>query len=417
MLYQHFSSEKVQELLAIKDQDPVYGLRLNTNKTQIFPFEGKKSVLNPKLLIPDNYKEAVTHPYHHAGLYYIQDPSASLAVEMMDLKPNDQVLDLCAAPGGKSTEILNQIPEGFLLANEVNPKRNRRLQGNLKRWGNDRVAVSQASGAILSKTLPHRFDKIIVDAPCSAEGLFRRKKDFMEAYRLDDPNRFTPIQTELLDNAYEMIAPGGIILYATCTLNPFENEGVVRSFLEKHPDCRLLPIEHPLKEGGFDGMSDVARFFPSKHGEGHFMAKIQCGKDTIRKEKLHFKVDKKKKGHNYFSYKDENTMSILFNRPMLDVNVKLMMDGIPYQKMHHGKTQYLPDFSRYPESQKLLPSLEVKLEDAYAYLHGLSLSVDVEDGWYLITYQGYSLGLVKVVKGMAKNYYPKAERNRFVSYP
>ncbi len=418
MLYEHFSKEKADALLALSDTPAVYGLRMNRLKQVELDFDLMPSPLNEKMLIPKDFSQTVTHPYHHAGVYYIQDPSASLAVEFMKLQEDDHVLDLCAAPGGKSTEILNQIPKGFLLANEINPKRNRRLQANLQRWGHENVAVSLASSELLAQKLPARFDKIIVDAPCSAEGLFRRKKDFIQSYRKEDPHRFVPIQKQLLEDAYRMLKPGGSILYATCTLNPYENEGVVKSFLADHPDCYLEMLEHPMKTEGFDGMKELARFFPSEHGEGHFMAKIVCPKEACRAESLNFHTMRKKRKQKIYLEKDQDLVSVLFDRPALNEAIPLSFDMIPYQKHHRNqKLQYFPAISRYPQAKNLLPSYELSLQEAYAYLHGLTLQVEHEDAWVIMTYQGMALGLAKVLKSRAKNYYPKAERNRFSSYP
>ena len=214
---------------------------------------------------------AGSHPLHDAGAYYLQEPSAMAAVAALDPKPGETVLDLCAAPGGKASQIAERLMGvGALLANEVNPSRARILARNLERMGAVSTAVSCESPVRLAEKLPRAFDKILVDAPCSGEGMFRREPDSRAQWRPESPAGCALRQGEILRSAALLLRPGGIMAYSTCTFNETENEGVIRRFLTDHPDFRPLSFALPGLPEADQGM---LRIWPHRHrGEGHFIA-------------------------------------------------------------------------------------------------------------------------------------------------
>ncbi len=241
------------------------------------------------------------HPYHAAGLYYLQDPSAMAVAELLAPQPGERVLDLAAAPGGKATHIASLMQgQGLLIANEIHPQRAWELAGNLERWGAHNVAVTNETPERLAERLPGFFDAVLVDAPCSGEGMMRKG----EAARRE----WTPAlvrgcalrQTAILEHAARLVRPGGRLAYATCTFNPEENEGTVARFLAAHPEFELVAL--PQRPGFAHGVCrdvgrDVAcnvstnvacnvstcvvRLWPHRApGEGHFIAVLRLAADA-----------------------------------------------------------------------------------------------------------------------------------------
>ena len=201
------------------------------------------------------------HPYHEMGLYYIQEPSAMSAAALLAPKPGMRVLDLCAAPGGKSTQLATYLGDsGLLVSNEINTQRSRILSQNIERMGIKNAIVTNEDSFVLASHFPGFFNAIQVDAPCSGEGMFRKLPEAIEQWSMENVAICAARQKEILDNAAVMLKPGGTIVYSTCTFSKEENEDVIEYFLERHPDFTLEEME---------------RFWPHKvDGEGHFVAKL-----------------------------------------------------------------------------------------------------------------------------------------------
>ena len=190
------------------------------------------------------------HPYHEAGLYYIQEPSAMAVVELLDPRPGERVLDLCAAPGGKSSHIASRMKgSGFLLSNEIHPARARILSQNMERMGVRNAVVSNEDAQSLAGTFDHFFHKIVVDAPCSGEGMFRKDEDARSQWSEEHVKMCAARQGEILDHAASMLAPGGRMVYSTCTFAPEENEGSIAAFLGRHSGFCLEEVD------GYEGFT------------------------------------------------------------------------------------------------------------------------------------------------------------------
>lgn len=256
------------EFLAALGQEPYHALRFNRLKrnidgesaAELFSLEG--GTPNDKLpygtepfshlsAVPwaeDGYYYPSTdqpgkHPYHEAGLYYIQEPSAMAPAELLKVQPGDRVLDLCAAPGGKSTQIAAKLQgKGLLFCNEIHPARAKILSENIERMGICNAIVTNETPRSLAQLFPEYFDKILVDAPCSGEGMFRKNNAAWEEWSTENVQLCAQRQDEILDLAAKMLRPGGQLVYSTCTFAPVENEGSVSRFLESHRDFTLLPI-------------------------------------------------------------------------------------------------------------------------------------------------------------------------------
>ena len=212
----------------------------------------------------------------NAGLFYIQEPSAMCPVEVLKPEPGHKVLDLCAAPGGKSVQIAGHLMGGGLLvSNDASPSRSRALVKNIELLGVTNAIVTTEMPRKLTSRFPLFFDRILVDAPCSGEGMFRRDQELIKAYTANKPEACANIQAEILQDAAKMLKPGGRMVYSTCTFNTLENEGTIRGFLDSHPNFELVKIDHVTLgiSSGMDGMPEVGRIFPHRaKGEGHFVA-------------------------------------------------------------------------------------------------------------------------------------------------
>ncbi|MCL1878290.1 MAG: RsmB/NOP family class I SAM-dependent RNA methyltransferase, partial [Defluviitaleaceae bacterium] len=220
---------------------------------------------------------------YHAGLFYIQEPSAMCPAEVLGVSPGQKVLDICAAPGGKSVQIAGKLNgEGLLVSNDASASRSRALVKNLERAGVTNAIVLVEQPKKLATRFPQYFDRILVDAPCSGEGMFRRDHDAIKAYTANKPEACAAIQSEILRRAATMLKPGGRMVYSTCTFNRLENEDVIETFLKTHNHFSLLKIDHALLgiQAGFDLSGKTARIWPHlARGEGHFVALLEKIKD------------------------------------------------------------------------------------------------------------------------------------------
>ena len=218
-------------------------------------------------------------PYYHAGAYYIQEPSAMLPASVLGTKPGEYVLDMCAAPGGKATRIAEDLKgEGLLVANEINTERSRALLRNLERCGAGNVVILNEDPANMTKTFRCFFDRIIIDAPCSGEGMFRRDPFAPKSWEKFGPASCVPIQTNILGYADEMLKPGGTIVYSTCTFGEAENEDRIHDFLEKHPNYEI--VSHRELTGVTHDNEGMMRIWPHKtEGEGHFCVHLRKMQD------------------------------------------------------------------------------------------------------------------------------------------
>ncbi|WP_138226325.1 RsmB/NOP family class I SAM-dependent RNA methyltransferase [Paenibacillus algicola] len=285
---------------------PLGGLRVNTLKISREAFQKQ----SPFALTPIPWCETGfytgegvrpgLHPYYHAGMYYIQEPSAMAPVELLNVEPGDRVLDLCAAPGGKSTQIAAKLAgRGHLVTNDLHPERTKALAKNIELYGVRNAVVLNEAPEAIAASFPEYFNKILIDAPCSGEGMFRKDEDMLRHWTEDSPRKYAAMQKEILESAARMLAPGGTMVYSTCTFSPEENEGMIAVFLKHHPEFSLLSkagteapwfsagesqwlSEHGLEEAGPDAAGDAAwmaeisktlRLWPHRvKGEGHFMA-------------------------------------------------------------------------------------------------------------------------------------------------
>lgn len=296
--------EEFALFLASYDQARSFGLRVNTGKITKADFLNQSPfALEPVPWASEGfyYEEGERpgkHPYYHAGLYYIQEPSAMAPVELLQVQPGDKVLDLCAAPGGKSTQIAAKLQgEGVLVVNDNHSDRVKALVKNLELFGVRNAVVLNERPERMLNVFQGYFDKILIDAPCSGEGMFRKEEDMMQQWERHTVQEFAVMQRELLGQAAQMLAPGGTIVYSTCTFSPEENEAQIAEFLDKHPAFEVVPVERfdhgqpgwlrePWCEEHYsdrarEAVAGTARLWPHRlRGEGHYVAVLRSGVDA-----------------------------------------------------------------------------------------------------------------------------------------
>lgn len=279
-------------------QERTYGLRVNTGKLSVEEFE--KISPFPIRKIPwihngfyyDRECAPAKHPYYFAGLYYLQEPSAMTPAELLPVSPGDRVLDLCAAPGGKATELgCRMMGQGLLLANDLSASRAKGLLKNLELFGLPNINVTTEYPQKLAEHFPGYFHKILVDAPCSGEGMFRKDEKLIKSWQKKGPEEYAKIQKSILPAAADMLCEDGLLLYSTCTFSPQEDEEVVAALLKERPEMELVPL--PQREGFSPGRPEFGgnlealhlcvRLYPHKiGGEGHFVALLhKRGRETV----------------------------------------------------------------------------------------------------------------------------------------
>ena len=260
---------------------PSAALRVNKRKLSVseaglLPFAGDPVPWATGGLYCDAESRPALHPYYAAGAYYLQEPSAMLPAELLGAESGDRVLDLCAAPGGKSTQLIDALGEsGVLYANDISSSRAQALLKNLELAGAGRIFVTAETPQRLVDAFPSYFDRILADVPCSGEGMLRRMPQMLKDWNERGPAYYVPIQRELLEQAWQMLRPGGFLVYSTCTFSLEENEGQIEDFCRRHADARPCPVTATggVSAGFFDG---CLRIFPHRtRGEGHFAAKLK----------------------------------------------------------------------------------------------------------------------------------------------
>ena len=448
-----FLGDEWDDFLYSYDNNRFQALRFNTLKVQSpeermrilktlkISSDKKVSWANEAYYFDENVRPG-KHPYHEMGLYYIQEPSAMSAAALLAPKPGMRVLDLCAAPGGKSTQLATYLGDsGLLVSNEINTQRSRILSQNIERMGIKNAIVTNEDSFVLASHFPGFFNAIQVDAPCSGEGMFRKLPEAIEQWSMENVAICVARQKEILDNAAVMLKPGGTIVYSTCTFSKEENEDVIEDFLERHPDFTLEEME---------------RFWPHKvDGEGHFVAKLVrrgCVDTDLKADR------KTKKNKNSKNRKNETKPALtkenmkllsefldetisedmaawiknsrlvmfgeqLYRLPDMEVDIK----GLKVQRagLHIGEFKK----QRFEPSHSL--ALALKISEAKnvvkltwddpqttGFFNGQSVMLSDEQtaeckkGWALVCVDGYPAGWGKVNGAQVKNHYPKGLRNK-----
>ncbi|MBR6595643.1 MAG: RsmF rRNA methyltransferase first C-terminal domain-containing protein [Oscillospiraceae bacterium] len=359
------------------------------------------------------------HPYHEAGVYYLQEASAMAPVALLDPQPGEKVLDLCAAPGGKTTQIAGRMKgEGFLLCNEINPKRAKILSRNIERMGVSNALVTNEHPERLAARFPGFFDRVLVDAPCSGEGMFRKEEAAVTDWSQETVEMCARRQTEILHSAVQMLKPGGRLVYSTCTFAPEEDEMAVAAFLESHPEFTPEILDAPW----FDTVENGGhRLWPHKLlGEGHFAAVLRkTGGDAgdiapmtgekLPKEWTSFAKDLKitlPEGKAVFF--GQNLFWAPAELPDMK-GLKVMRPGLELGEVKKGRFEPAHALALWLKDCANTVSFPAESQEIREYMHGNVLSGCVR-GWCLVKAGDYSLGWAKGDGSTLKNHYPKGLR-------
>ncbi len=381
---------------------------------------------------------------HVSGYVYSQEPSAMYVGEVVDAQPGEYVLDLCAAPGGKSTHIAAQMAgQGVLVSNEIFKKRADILASNIERWGVKNSIITNESPEKLEKKWSATFDRILVDAPCSGEGMFRKDPESVKYWTPDYSSQCANRQRNILNSAVKMLKPGGTLIYSTCTFAPEEDEQIVKWLLDTHPNFELQPIKkYPGMDDGRpkwakedERVSQTVRMFPHHiKGEGHFIAKFKKSADadmTISKFRKH-----REKQQNNLSKEESKLLNEFIEQTHLkmdnsrlisngdhlymttDIQEKVKLNGL--KVITPGlllgtfkKNRFEPSYTfALALNNHQIRSLAISLSQWRQYVHGETVMIDesLSNGWYLVTCNQHSVGFGKLVNHTVKNFFPKGLR-------
>ncbi len=424
------------------NETPVKAFRVNTRKISVTEFQKIDKFSAGRIPYVENgfyldYEKIGNHPYHHAGMIYVQEPAAMAPAECIEIDPSWCVLDMCAAPGGKSTQLKNKLGDnGVLISNEIISSRCKILTGNIERMGLKNTVTTCMDTKKLTTVFPGIFDLIMCDAPCSGEGMFRKEEIAVSEWSEENVKMCALRQAEILENAVKLLKNGGYIIYATCTFSLEENEMMVDSFLQKHPEFELVKPCKRILENTSDGitfngckcenMHFTRRCYPHKtKGEGQFMAVLHntlpyaenCKKADSKEQKIDNAVFDFL--NDTLECYEKSNVRIYNGNPVYFTPDFPVKDGTSFScgiTIGELKKNYiLPHhqfFMGLGDSFKRKIKLSLDDERLAKYLHGEEISVDCTNGWAVVMVEGCSLGGAKVVNGTAKNHYPKGLRSK-----
>ena len=359
------------------------------------------------------------HPYHEAGVYYLQEASAMAPVALLAPQPGEWVCDLCAAPGGKTTQIAGRMArEGFLLCNEINPKRAKILSRNIERMGIANALVTNEHPQRLADRLSGCFDRVLVDAPCSGEGMFRKEEAAVTDWSEETVAMCAVRQKEILQSAAQLVRPGGRLVYSTCTFATLENEQVIEDFLHNHPEFAPERVEAPWFVSGENGSF---RMWPHKLlGEGHFAAVLKKSGEG-REEPSYEPAQKLPREWQAFAKELDITLpagkAILFGQSLYwapaDLpslrGLKVERPGLELGVVKKDRFEPSHALALWLGGCKRTVSLSADSRELAAYMAGNVVSSAMR-GWTLIQADGYSIGWGKGDGSVLKNHYPKGLR-------
>ena len=429
-----------EAFLKAYDETPVRSFRVNTNKIseedfiKINPFGGEKIPFADNAYYFD-YDKIGNHPYHHAGMIYIQEPAAMSAVASVEIQPDWKILDLCAAPGGKSSQAADKLTDGMIVSNEIIPSRCKILTGNMERLGFKNAVTTCADAKRLAALFGEEFDLVIVDAPCSGEGMFRKDDTAISEWSPANVKLCAERQDEILGYIHSTVKEGGYLLYSTCTFSPEENEMQVDRFLNGHPEFELVPVRDCVKTHTADGISfdgcktenlaECRRFYSHiSKGEGQFVAlmKKKYGNGIYIKRENALEEIPKSEQKIVFDFLDSTLEkydkkcvkkykdSIVYFEPDFIVPKGVAFScGVTVGTVQKNYIQpHHQFFMAMGESFKR--KINLTAEEAETYLKGNTIPCECENGWAVVTVDGCTLGGAKAVNGTAKNHYPKGLR-------
>ncbi len=369
------------------------------------------------------------HVLHEAGAYYLQDPDAMRIVPLMEIRPGERVLDLCAAPGGKSTQIAGELQgEGLLVSNEIHRERAKILSSNLERMGTRNCIVCNEEPESLAERFPVYFDKVLCDAPCSGEGMFRKNPEAISEWSPENVERCIARQSEILDRAAKTVRSGGVLVYSTCTFNKRENEEQIEAFLSRHPDFHL---------------EKTLRLFPHRSaGEGHFGAKlVRDGspaampfyaeqRKTLKGTEAEVREAVMKLAPGLSGALDSGKLVLYKEQycllpgsaPSID-RLKVLRPGLVLGTMKKDRFEPAHSLALALKPHETSCSISLSGEEGVRFVRGEAISLSSlsnppenlpKKGFVLMTCGGFSLGFGKLTESRIQNHYPRGLRKEVI---
>ena len=432
--------DEFDDYKACLDSPMHHGIRINTSKISVEDFLKINPFLLKKVPWCDNgfyYDESVDkpskHPYYYAGLYYIQEPSAMTPASVIPVDEGDRVLDVCAAPGGKSTELAAKLRgSGVLISNDISASRAKALLKNLEVFGIDNYIITNENTHRLAERFEGYFDKILVDAPCSGEGMFRKSNSMITAWENNGNKLFADMQRNILDDVSVMLKPGGIMLYSTCTFSPLENEKSIEYLLSLDDRFELLDFEkYEAFDNGHPEWGDTmnrelkkcARLWPHKiEGEGHFVALIKknnegenyshCGSYGLKKVRLDDSVkvflNKIKRKFRDDRFEINNDKLYYIKESLPDVKgLRTLRNGLYMGDIKKNRFEPSQSLAMNLKADEFDNVIDIQSNDerVIKYLKGETIEAEGKNGWALVCVDSYPLGWGKLNNGTLKNKY------------
>ncbi len=411
-----------EAFFACYQKKPYKGVRLNPLKGGRYALKGVLPFLGEQIPWEENgfytdEEKLGSSPFHAAGAFYSQEPSAMCAAPLLEVKAGEIVLDLCSAPGGKGTQLACAMNgKGVIVLNEPIAARAKILSQNVERMGIENAVVTNEYPASLAKKLQGYFDKILVDAPCSGEGMFRKNADeALREWSEENVALCMARQAEILDCATKMLKKGGRLVYSTCTFNEGEDERQVEGYLQSHPEMRLLTQK---------------KLYPHREkGEGHFAALLEKTEKTEEWESRVKSMPRSVTSKGEQAYRDfeREFFKEKFARRLYEANgtlyelpeevfdwrgLQVLRVGVRLGEVKNGRFEPNHSLAMRCKEEECRRVVDLSENDPRVdkYLRGETIDVELANGWCLVCICGLPLGLGKAVNGVMKNHLPKGLR-------
>lgn len=419
-----YFGKDADRFIELLNEKPTHGFFLNSLKADkddilsLIDFDYKKSNLNPNSYY-SNVDSIGKSKAFELGLIYPQDTESSYSSTFINVSNINLIVDMCAAPGGKSINIINKYPNALCISNDVNYKRASELSKNLERLGLTNTIISSKEPKELVKSLKGNVDLVVLDAPCSGEGMIRKYPEILEDYSIENIVRLSNIQKDLLENAYELVKENGYILYSTCTYAFEEDEDQIKDFLNKHLDVELIKLESDINYSKLEG---TIKLCPLNDTEGQFicllkrkssneLAMLKYLKAVNNKHVEDFIKNNLDLGE-YYLFKSNDNFYLSIN-PLLDLGNNVIRSGIYLGELK--KDRFEPAHNLYRSvylKDKFKNKVDLNDDEYESFVKGLEIKKELNDGYYLVTYKNHSLAYGKLSNNTLKNKYPKGLRRQ-----